>query len=440
MFLIFSGGQNYWSDEIYRYNKSRLAVERALSGDIKGAVRALNPPDHYLFKVIGVIPATIEAAILPTPKIPALFFTLFSTLNLWLLWRLSRRMGSSEYEALITVTLLSLATSFFYVCRHIVPYDISMTFGLLAIMSALKQPSRNRDSLLCGLMAACTFLTYNGYWTMAAFALLLHAAPSLRQPGQLARRAFFSGIVFIAPILFVILFTTAFGEKMRFLIDFSDSVTQGVFSEGWSLPVEYFWHTEHFLIIFWCVAFAYCLREAKNRRITKLGLLGIAGVMFIYGTQVFCSVVLHKFVVYGRLARQCVPFFCLLTAYWIEMLRTSDARGRYISYAVLSLIVLQAGFNFYQPLVQVFPADFRKTAVKITSSSKNHEYDLLVLEYSNYYSLMPKFSSLKPHRTIIQSPNPLEYLPYQYDGYTPDERNKLRSTNIQMRLIDYAIE
>jgi hypothetical protein len=441
LFLVFSGGQNYWPDETYRYGQSRAAVNSAFSGDLKAALRPLSTPDHFLFKVIALIPATIERAVSPNLKIPAIFFTLFSTLNFWLLWKLSRIVGSSEYEALLTATLFSLTTTFFYYSRHLLPYDLGMTFGLLALIEALKQPSRIRESLLCGLMAACTFLTYNGYWTMAGFALLAHALPSLRKPDRFARRVLFSGIGFIGPILILISASAACGGKMlNIFIGFSNSITEGVFSEGWSLPFEYFWHAEHFLLFFWSVACAYCLWKAKKGSAVKQAALGLAGLLFIYGMLVVFSVGLQKFVVYGRLARQCVPFFCMLTAHWLVDLRTSNTKGGYISSAVLILIILQAGFNFYQPMVEVFPEDFRKAALKITKTSDKHTYDLLVMDHLNYLQLLPKLSSLKPHRTILQAPDPIEFLPYQYEGYTPDERNKLRSTNVHMRLIDYVME
>ena len=445
VFLVFSGGQNYWPDETFRYGQFSRAFKSALSGNIRGAisgdVMGTLTPEHFLFKAIAFIPAAVEAATSPNPKIPAFFFMLFSTLNVWLLWKLSRTMGSSDYEALITAIIFSLSTSFFYYCRHILPYDLGMTFGLLAVIAALKEQVRRRDSFLCGLMASCTFLTYNGYWTMACFALLAHSLSSLRRTDQFAGRAFFSGIGFILPILLLLSLGAACGVNMlQYLIGISNVIIEGVFSEGWSLPAEYLWHAEHFLFIFWCAAFVYCLWEVKKGHATKQVVIGIGGVLFMYSALVIFSVVLHKFVVFGRLARQCVPFFCILTAHWLYRLRTSDTRGKYISYAVLLFFALQAGFNFYQPMVQVFPEDFRKTALNITAASKNHQYDLIVIDNINYSTLLQNLSSLKPHRTVIQSPNPLEFLPYQYEGFTPDERNKLKTSDITMRLIEYAIK
>jgi hypothetical protein len=36
---------------------------------------------------------------------------------------------------------------------------------------------------------------------------------------------------------------------------------------------------------------------------------------------------------------------------------------------------------------------------------------------------------------IFAAPHPLQFLPYQYEGYTPQERQFLRSTDIRMRVL-----
>jgi hypothetical protein len=38
-------------------------------------------------------------------------------------------------------------------------------------------------------------------------------------------------------------------------------------------------------------------------------------------------------------------------------------------------------------------------------------------------------------RVVRHAAHPLEYLSYQYEGYTPDKRAALRAADLQMRLI-----
>jgi hypothetical protein len=433
--LIIAGGQFYLPDES-RYIRSRMVVDAALSGDMPGIFKPLRTANHLAYAVIGVVPATIERAISPNPRIPALFFCLFGILNLWLIWKISLRMGARHSEALTAAFLLSVSTTFFYYCRHLVPYDLSMTFGLLALFVALKRPSSLRHSCQCGLLSSVSFLAYNGHWTLVAFTLLAHVIYSARSLRQAARRAAVFGIAFGAPILAITSLDALFGGNMLLqFIWFSRTVKQGSFSEGWSLPFEYLWHAEHCVLLLWIVAFVYCFWSAFRGALTSQAAIGMAGLLFIYGTLVLFSVGFDKFVVYGRLVRQCVPFLCLLTAHWLEWLRNSSVIGKKPLAILYVLIVLQAGANFYRPFVQVFPSEFRRQAQEIFTIKEGGQYDLINVKY--IYP-EPEMTPLQPHRILLRAPHPAEFLPYQFEGFTPEQREKLRSTDISMRLIVYS--
>ena len=63
-----------------------------------------------------------------------LFFAMFSVWNIWLFGRISKRLGASDWEVRIASALLALSSTFFYYARHVMPYDVSMTFGLWALL------------------------------------------------------------------------------------------------------------------------------------------------------------------------------------------------------------------------------------------------------------------------------------------------------------------
>lgn len=432
VWLILAGGQLFFPDELL-YERARVAVDAALSGDIKGFFAPLRYADKFGNTLIWLVPAAIGKAVSQDPRLPPLLLCVFGIVNIWLLWKISLRTGAGESEALVAAFLLSVSTTLFYYSRHLLPYDLSMTFGLLALLVAIREPSKKRDSFLCGLLSSACFLIYGGYWTLSAFTLLLHTFYLSRSPNEMVRRAVLSGTAFAAPFLIIVLPDALYGGNMFFqFISFTRTVTQGSYAEGWSLPFEYLWHAEHFLLVLWLAGLAYCLWEARKRTLTKQAAIGIAGILFIYGTLVVLSVGFEKFVVYGRLVRQCVPFFCLMTAHWMIRLAQSGTMARRPLAALFVLILIQAGFNFYPPLVQVFPGEFKRKADDIISLSGQGKYDLL---YAHYIFPEPKQVSLGSHEVLLQSPHPLEFLPYQYEGYTPENRRVLRSTDISMRLI-----
>src|SRR5262245_33080808 len=84
--LVLRGGQYYFSDE-ERYEKSRVTIERVLQGDPSGGFEVLfKSPEHLGYKVIGLVPAIIEQLTRKHLLIPAVFFSLFSLLNLYLIY------------------------------------------------------------------------------------------------------------------------------------------------------------------------------------------------------------------------------------------------------------------------------------------------------------------------------------------------------------------
>jgi len=155
----------------------------------------------------------------------------------------------------------------------------------------------------------------------------------------------------------------------------------------------------------------------------------------IYGLLVVFSVGFPKFVVYGRLARQLVPFLCLVTAAAIaHLLRSPRALIRVAAVAIVAAVVGQAALNFRQPLRQSFPADF--IALNRPPEDVAARYRQLIWVNAQHLYPGPEPVALPPHLvTLAEARHPLEFLPYQYEGYTPENRAALRSADIRMRLV-----
>ena len=325
VWLITAGGQFYFPDE-NRYLDSRVFVDRVFSGEIAEALAGIDYQLHFGSRVIGLLPAVVEKLTVQHRYIPAFFFGFFSVFNIYLIWRFSLRIGSGERVALLTAFLFSASASNFYYARHILPYDLSMTFSLLGLVAGVKNESRWWQSCLCGLLASTGYLVYNGYWTLAALVMLIHifyGPPSCR---QMLNRSLLSGLSFILPILLVGVLSKVFGGNLQNPITYilEKTVGQGNFSEGGRLPFAYLWHAEHGMLFLWIFSFLYCLWGAGNGNRSKQATIGIIGVIFIYGGFFIFSVGFQKLVVYGRLVRQLVPFCCLLTAVCLDRLCISE--------------------------------------------------------------------------------------------------------------------
>lgn len=432
-FLVFQGGQNYWPDEA-RYARAKHATQMMLEGNIAGAMPTFDAADHMLFKVAGIVPALFEIFVVESWRVPGMFYSSFFALTLFLLWRILRRVGVDAPTALASAALLAGCNSFFLYSRHLIPYDIAMAIGLWAVYIGLRPRPGIWTSIGCGLVAGITFLTYTGYWTLGAFAVFMHVFYQDRQPGLMIRKLIVASLACIFPTAFLCGLSTLLGGKLVASFDFySHSVTQGDYGEGWSLPFVYLWHTEHLNLLLWAAAGIFgvwALRRTKHAEAVKFALTGF---LFFYVTMTVFSVFLHKFVVYGRLSRQLVPFLCVITAAVLVHAWNRFPKARMLTLAAAALIAIQSAYNFYQPFRLIFPIEFRQEMLANQQNyPKGGQYDLLNADHIFPYPIQ---SNARYQRAVFQKPHPLEYLPYQYEGFTPEQRQVLRKTDISMRLM-----
>ena len=422
LYLVFHGGQYYWPDE-QRYRASQLAAEHLMQGDATGAVTALVRPEHTLFPVIGVAPALLEQHRGASSRIPALFFATFSVAGILLLGRIASALHATPGEALLAGVLLASSASWTYYSRHLLPYDVSMTFALAALLAGIRH-----RLVFCGLLSSAAFLSYSGMWAIVGFTLVAPVVMASDDARRLARNALMVGTAFVVPIASLFTITALLGRPLlRQYLDFAGTVSQGRFEEGWRLPFEYFWHAEHGIALIWlaCLVPAALAAWQSSRRARH----ALAGVVFVYVALVVAAVVLEVFVVYGRTARQLVPFLCLLAAHEITRWQTRVPRV-----FLMALVVTAAGqvaYNLHTPIVQVFPDRFRSDAAGVAASPGEE----LTFIHADHIYPIPEEVRVTGARVLAASPHPLQFLPYQYEGYTPEERHLLRTSDIRMRLV-----
>jgi hypothetical protein len=199
--LIFQGGQYYFSDE-QRYQTSQEMAELLLHGKVgEAGLKLFSTPEHLGYKVIGIVPALLERIVGQSLVLPALFFSLFSVLNLYLIFLLSRRAGSSLSEALFALIFASLSQSLFFYSRHFMPYDVAVTFGLLALYFGLADKPGMGTSETCGALSSLCFITYNGYWILAGLAMLVRVVFRIETIRCIFRKSIWLGGVLFYPCL-----------------------------------------------------------------------------------------------------------------------------------------------------------------------------------------------------------------------------------------------
>ena len=458
--LVVQGGQMYWPDErLYTQVLDIFDLHRGSAFEIlKGR---FSTQDHLGFALISAIPAATQFRLghalsrsgdgLMT--LPGIVLSQASVLSIALVYAIARRAGRDRVEALIAAALMASAATMFYYSRHLLPYDSSLLLALVALWFGVG--TSRRDAIACGVFASAAFITYNGYWLIAAVVLLLHILHEGRTTiGSAARRALWAGIGFASVPTVIMLVELATGAPLLFsgMRRLAGTVTDGYAPEGFSLPWAYLWHAEHGLLLAWIAAalFVALGRTDWNARRRQTAMMWVLAALCIYLGLGASSAVLHAFVVMGRQSRQVVPFLCLATAAAVAQLLEHRRGSTWIGAACVAALVVQAGWNFRQPLQQRFPRDviseitakygpidFDNTIQGPPLAREHVESQWVLFNAQHlYHPRAPRPPLPASLIEVMRFRHPLQFLPYQYEGLEPMERQVLRSNDIAMRLVD----
>lgn len=461
--LALSGGQYFHFDEA-RHERGVWIYLGLLRGDPTPARTVAAMPEHALFPWVGAAvtagqhllgqatrhgdwsrPENLHA----TVGLGAALLALFSAANLALVHRLARAVGADRAEANAALLLVAASNTAFYHARFLLPYDCSLTALLAALGLALHRPTAGR-ALVSGLLLGAAYHLYNGNWHAVAIA---GGVPLLAWRGTSgARRRILLGaagaaFALAAPVAAGVAaggpaYLTALGE-------FSRSVTQGEFAEGWSLPFAYAWHSEGVLGPVVALGVAGAALQAWRTRIRPPGWVPGAAVALAvsYALLVLLSTGLERLVVYGRTLKPLVVP-CALLGGWA--LAAALARAPRLALPAVAALAAAAALNFAPHFTQVFPRDVEAAvarqygeparalsvadAIPFPPRRPVTRPDLLLVNAQPLYPVGAPVP-LPPGEVLLRVTHPLSYLPFQYEGHRPEERARLRQTDISIRLL-----
>jgi hypothetical protein len=474
--LVFAGGQFWFPDE-KRFWWSGIVVYRLGQGLWKPALEPiLEWNQHPGFTCLGCVPVAIhwawarltglsigEMPFEATVRSSAALLSLASVISILLIRTIVRRAGGDRAEALLAMALMAVSNTMFYYSRHTLPYDASLALALGSLAVGMRKGGWGR-LLFSGWLAGASFMTYYGYWAVVfviSGTVIVWKVATIREAGY---RLLWFGIGSLTWLgIFAVGRAAVFGRSfLQGVLSFAAITPPQMYAEGWSTPGAYLWHAEHGLLISWLAAVAWILWAARSGRpVVTSGLTWIAMAGALYLLLILSSVVLHRFVVYGRTARQLVPFLCLIGAFTGMRLwdRARTVVGKRILQTGMVLLPLQAAWNFRVPLQQWFPRDVRRlvaaeygafteaTTVDCPKMEDEFATSGVVTQPTRYVLVnaqyLARFHGAKtpPQGVIVlRFAHPMQFTPYQYEKFTPREREFLRATDISMRLVDAAAE
>lgn len=443
--IVSRGGQFFWGDED-RYVAAENAWKQWESGAgfSAGLREVLGGADHLGFKVMMLGPAWVQRHTTGSYLVPSVILSLVSLLNIVWVWLIARRSGGTDREAFWAAAAMAGANSMFYWARHLMPYDVALCWALACLYVAVKPGARWWDSILAGALGCLAFVTYNGYWAIVACTLTLHVLLSWPSWRGFLQRAVcgLAGLIGTFVLILEIALRSLDLILMESYLSFAGSINQGEFRDGALVFFDYFWQTERGTALIWVAALlgsAWLFRRADGPS-RRRGLAWVGSIVVLIGILIVGANVLEKFVVYGRLARQVTPFCALLVGWTAGQIFQNEARSRIIERWALGGLALCALWSMWTPLRQRFPVPFRREGEVAT-----HDYrvrhvgtapEKFRFLYTGFIWPYPNEAPLPArYETLMASPHPLAWRPYLYEGFNREQRKKIETTDITMRLL-----
>jgi hypothetical protein len=446
--VAIKGGQFFFPDEA-RYNEARSAVELLAEGKWRdGIALPFEGGDHAGFKLLSMAPALLERVVGRSGLVPALFFAACSWSVVLLLGLIARRLSGSLAEQLAVTVAAAMSATLLYYARHLLPYDAALALVLLALYLALRAEGAMEKWLLlaAGFAAGCGALVYYGYWISGGLVLVLGVAFPARSVWAIVRRATLAGVGLVAPFALALAINRAWGsgQLIARAQQFSRTITSGGDYRGAVAPLEFLWHAEWgwfvaaVAALAW-IAFAW-VRRSSRALLSPTARLALVGGAMLWLTFVLTGDVLHKFVVYGRLARQLTPFLALGLG---AVTAAAWARGwRAGVVGIGALVAAGAGVLFTETIRLQFPADFAARWQPVLEVKQR-----AVVDGASYYRFVnvsnyifePEVLATAPAETLVAAVHPFSFVPYLYEGFSPTERAQRLAVDHRMRLVRMTV-
>jgi hypothetical protein len=475
VYASFLGGQFFIVDEL-RYRAGHHLLSFISDLNINDAIiYILNNPAHTFFIFFAsffeliryvIIHLFINSSVPPHElnittigiSYSASLNSLFSSINIILIYSIVRSFGGSKVQALIASFFLLLSITNFYFSRHLVPYDIALTLSLTSFYFSSLGNKGSLYQFTCGMFAGISTLTYFGYWPLSLIAWIVCIC---RSKTKTLKLFFWCSLGGLTPLLLLQSLGYMVGlNYLRNVWEFvlaTESNQMGDPNSGIEVFFDYMWKTDNILFLFMLffsgLSFFYIKFSYKfnlNHRS-----FGLFTSVLILSILFYLSQVEGNFVLYGRTVKMAIPFLCIACSYPLFVfLKISKIQiiSRFVLVSFLILLIFSI-LNHNKVLNIVYPQNFREEAQKI--SNKFEEVSTFTgksvhkLErrdphapYSlvNAQWLVPPLTetvqNIPKGKLLLKSLHPYSaFPPYLFLHYNNEERTIIQKKNLEMLFI-----
>ncbi|MEL5995599.1 hypothetical protein [Hymenobacter segetis] len=475
----------------YRYFCTLDAVKQFSQGHFTQGIVALNstqgrPGDAF----IRLIPAVVQAAMFkvvhintntPTSLVTAAWMNwAMLIINIVLFYKIANALFNNRWSKVAVIIYACLANTNIYL-RHILPYDMSMCFFLLALWLIIKDYkgklfTNKLPAFKIGVFSGIVFVIYPGYFLAPAMlGLMMIELPIIKSSLQ---RLLVRGAVYVLGFGMVIMafeITARIGGVSYLMSSstLSSTITQGDFSEGYSFAASYLINVERglgcllLILLLWSlVSILWPTRFGVTETVEFRKQRVLLTIVLMLGWLCYASLVYlgHKLVFYGRILHLFMPMLVLVCICGIANFKHSSIRYILILISVASFLYFFIGYSkviyvkdvaFDNKIFAPLPAH----VIRYNTACGNDVYDYepfqakysdrpnLAAANANDTLLLVNFGTLYPircHNTLVdirnrgvllaQGDDMSEFLPYQYEAYNSRERQLLKTWPYQFQI------
>jgi hypothetical protein len=460
------------------YFTSVIALQAISEGDLTAASRAIADARGRQGAAIALLPVAALQAIpsafgvtASNPRslmIPTGVNVLLSLITLVIVFQLCLRLTNDEDSSLAAVTLYALLVNTNLYIRHVLPYELALTVGALAMWVAITRAPTIRTAALAGVLAAALVTCYSGYYLLAAVIAIAFVGRGWVQRG--ARRAFALALVFglAAALVFAIIEAVCRPAGVSYLASsraLGQTITMGSFDEGWTFLPEYLIRVERWSGIVLLGGFIIWAAQAAKRWRRGVPLpvdVWVAAAALAWVAQAVLAAELRRIVFYGRLIHPWMIFLTFALASVVASVRQPRARRitqwgivvaalvsfipsarDYVRLAYPSDVLYALGIDSRRivpehwlceldpgtPYASPGPLD-RRTGAPYASAS-----DYVLVNFCQTFGPGRRAVEAVDHRRplLFEGPHWLTFPAYTYEGFKPEARDDMIARRYQVR-------
>lgn len=455
-------GQLYWPDE-FRYLHALHVLDELRKGDVSRAIYwvfgsesgVASRPGFILFSMAPAILQGVGALLLglqPSDpafhRIPALSNVLVSLGVALVFYRVVVLLSGDRAVALLGVAVHGFLVNTNEYVRHLFPYDASLLLFLGAVAVLLSPGSRPQlKAVWAGVLSGVGATTYPGYGLFLLVPLSLVCVKGIAAWRE--GSVFLAGAASVAGLWEAVARVGGYSfvfSSQRFSTTFNfetEDTIQGDYEEGYRFLPLYLFQIEGVAGVALAILLgAFFLMAFRRQFGSKEVVVMIATVVayLIYATAV---VVLHRFLFYGRLVHMYLPMVVMGAVLAVGAFQRSSVR-----YGVSLVLLISSVLSFAPMAAHALTIRFPKDVMRglaiawgpgMTICQLEHEQaddlgsgrsgcDVLVENARHLYPLPAKLHRAPPLGFVLaqEFKHPMQFSPYWFEGYKPEERERLR--------------